>query len=107
MQGVLTRHRWWIHPIFAFRAGIIDSPDPHGGIIADQDGIYGITLTGFDEFYSDTGPETFKYCPRRDEKYQRQLLRANLHPKTDIRVLRSHTLRSIWSPIAGVRYDGL
>lgn len=97
---------WWIHPIFAFRAGIIDSPDPHGGVVADPDGLYGLTLTGHDDLRNDNGDQ-FRYVVRKGDKNQATLLRAILHPKPSIRVLRSHTLRSSFSPIAGIRYDGL
>lgn len=97
---------WWIHPIFAFRAGIIDSPDPHGGVIADADGLYGLTLTGYDLLKADNG-DTIQYVVRKGDKNLPQLLRAIRHPKPDIRILRSHTLRSAMSPVAGIRYDGL
>lgn len=92
--------------MFAFHAGIIDSPDPHGGISADSDGAYAILLTCYDEVASET-PESFTYRCRNDDQGRFRLLGGILPPKNNVRILRSHTLHSMWSPPAGVRYDGL
>jgi len=98
--------RWWVHPVFAFHDGIIDSPDPLGGITADQDGAYAILLTNSDESSSHNA-EHFTYRCHAKDKGKFRLMNAILPPKQSIRVLRSHTLRAPHSPAAGVRYEGL
>lgn len=98
--------QWWVHPVFAFHDGIIDSPDPLGGITADQDGAYAILLTNSDESSSHNG-EHFTYRCHPKDRGKFRLMNAILPPKQSIRVLRSHTLRSPHSPAAGVRYEGL
>ena len=99
--------RWWIHPCFAFHAGIISSPSPYGGITADADGAYALTLTSVDHIESKWPPEDFSYRPRKDDPGRFRLLNSILPVKTPIRVLRSHTLHSLYSPLAGIRYEGL
>jgi len=100
-----TPGQWWMHPIFAFHDGIIDSPDSQGGITADPDGVYAITLTGNDEVHCTETSLTYR-CHTGDHGCH-CLLRGILPPKQSIRVLRCHDLHSPWSPSAGVRYEGL
>lgn len=102
----ISRYRWWVHPVFAFHDGIIDSPDPLGGITADQEGAYAILLTNSDES-SFNNADYFTYRCHAKDKGKFRLMNAILPPKQSIRVLRSHTLRSPFAPAAGVRYEGL
>lgn len=95
-----------MHPVFAFHDGIIDSPDPLGGITADADGAYAIVLTNSDES-SFNSAEYFTYRCHTKDKGKHRLMNAILPPKQSIRVLRSHTLRSPHAPAAGLRYEGL
>jgi len=92
--------------LFAFHDGIIDSPDPRGGICADGDGAYAITLTGGDEIDGNS-PELFTYRCRNHDQGRYRLVQMSLPPKRSVRVLRSHTLYASWNPAVGVRYEGL
>lgn len=51
--------------------------------------------------------DTFVYRTRANDPGRFRLINAFLPIKTPVRVLRTHTLDSKWSPIAGIRYDGL
>lgn len=103
----MTTIRWWLHPLFAFRNGIIDRPNGHGGICADQSEVYAVVLADHDEV-SSAGSEIFRYrCPPEDLVGAASLRRAALQPKPSIRILRSCTLHSPWAPRVGIRYEGL
>ncbi|QIW96194.1 hypothetical protein AMS68_001712 [Peltaster fructicola] len=97
---------WWINPLFAFRDGIIDSGDNNGRIVADNNGAYAILLAGTDELASDS-PEAFTYRSHARDRGRYRLTSATRDTRQPVRILRSHTLRSFWSPRAGIRYDGL
>lgn len=97
---------WWISPLFAFRDGIIDSAEAEGGIIADADGAYAILMTS-DEEVNAPSPDKFTYCAKNHDRGRYRLTAATRESRQPIRVLRSHSLHSFWSPKAGVRYDGL
>ncbi|GAB7361818.1 hypothetical protein MBLNU230_g1860t1 [Neophaeotheca triangularis] len=101
---------WWIHPMFAFRDGIIDCGDPKGEITADSQGAYAVVLTDHDEIGQDnkpSAPELFTYRARHNDKGRYRLTAGNVESRQPVRILRNHTLRSFWSPSAGIRYDGL
>lgn len=97
---------WWISALFAFKDGIIDYAEPSGGIIADANGAYAILMTKDEEV---NGPsfDSFTYRARDNDRGRYRLTSATRESRQPIRVLRSHSLRSFWSPKAGVRYDGL
>jgi hypothetical protein len=97
---------WWINALFAFNAGILDSSDPHGGVVADSKGAYAVLLTGGDEISSSSG-DRFVYRARDGDKGRYRLTAATIDSRHPVRILRSHSLRSFWSPRAGVRYEGL
>lgn len=97
--------QWWMHPIFAFHDGIMDDFKPQGGICADEDGVYAITLSGSDELSCTEDTLTYR-CPVGDQGCH-PLLGGILPPKQPIRILRTHAVHSQWSPSAGVRYEGL
>lgn len=92
--------------MFAFHAGILDSSDSHGGIVADSKGAYAVLLTDADEI-SSTTPEEFVYRARDGDRGRYRLTAATIDSRHPVRILRSHSLHSIWSPRAGIRYDGL
>jgi len=92
--------------MFAFHSGMIDTAEPGYGIVADSDGVYALLMTDQDEISSPT-PETFTYRARADDKGRYRLTSGTPDSRSQVRVLRSHTLRSFWSPKVGVRYDGL
>lgn len=98
--------RWWIHPIFAFRDGIISSSNPRGGITFDTEGAYAITLTATDEVEGSTA-ERIIYAVSSNDPGKHRLFNSFLPVKTPVRVLRTHTLYSKWSPVVGIRYEGL
>ena len=103
---LLTAHSWWINALFAFNAGILDSSDPRGGIVSDSKGAYAVLLTGSDEV-SSANPESFVYRARDTDRGRFRLTAATIDSRHPVRILRSHSLHSFWSPKAGVRYEGL
>lgn len=104
---------WWINPLFAHRAGIIDrdlATTGHGGILSDSRGAYAILLVDDDEVPDDaasTHPHQFVYRARSRDPGRYRLTSATLESRYPVRVLRSHTLKSFLRPRAGVRYEGL
>ncbi|EME47406.1 hypothetical protein DOTSEDRAFT_31847 [Dothistroma septosporum NZE10] len=97
---------WWISPMFAYRAGIIDSGNPAGGIVADGGGAYAIVLTDSDEV-AGSDSNHFRYRARDGDPGRYRLTAATPESRQPIRILRSHTLHSFLKPRAGIRYDGL
>lgn len=92
--------------MFAFRAGIIDSADPKGGIVADSKGAYAVLLTDGDEITAEM-PEKFTYRARHGDKGRYRLTAAIIDSRQPVRILRAQTLRSFWAPRAGVRFEGM
>jgi hypothetical protein len=97
---------WWISPLFALRDGIIDSAEAAGGIVSDVDGAYALLMTS-DEEVSGPTSDVFTYRARNHDRGRYRLTAATRESRQPVRVLRAHSLRSFWSPKAGVRYDGL
>ncbi|KAK8177750.1 hypothetical protein IWX90DRAFT_492879, partial [Phyllosticta citrichinensis] len=98
---------WWINGMLAFHAGIIDLRSTGGGICADKNGAYAVVMAGSDEIHSES-PEKFKYrCRPGDPGRFRITSVVDFNSRNRIRVLRSHTLASLWSPSCGIRYDGI
>ncbi|KAF2715723.1 hypothetical protein K504DRAFT_33427 [Pleomassaria siparia CBS 279.74] len=97
---------WWINPLFAHHAGIIDLDTTDGGICHDNYGAYAVFLkeTGEIEALSE---ESITYRCSPDDKGRFRLTSAVSRGRIRIRILRSHSLDSIWGPKAGVRYEGL
>ena len=101
-----SSYRWWINQSFAFHDGIINNIGHDGGIVYDDNGAYALVLNGSDEFDSDD-PNSFKYHTRPSDKGKYRLTAADVQSRHPIRVLRMHTLHSMWAPKVGIRYDGL
>ncbi|KAF2162122.1 hypothetical protein M409DRAFT_27502 [Zasmidium cellare ATCC 36951] len=97
---------WWISPLFAHRAGIIDSGNSDGGVVSDHLGAYAVVLTDQDEI-SGSDPETCQYRARDRDPGRYRLTAGTPGSRHPIRILRSHSLHSFWKPKAGLRYDGL
>ncbi|EMC92317.1 hypothetical protein BAUCODRAFT_151729 [Baudoinia panamericana UAMH 10762] len=97
---------WWINALLAFRDGIIDHTDNTGWICHDMKGVYAIVMADNDELNSPT-PESFTYRGLPGDKGRYRLTAGTPESRNAVRILRSHTLRSFWSPKAGLRYDGL
>ncbi|KAJ4376557.1 hypothetical protein N0V86_006670 [Didymella sp. IMI 355093] len=103
---VLTMHRWWINSLFAHHAGIIGLESVEGGTTYDKNGSYALLLKDTGEIDA-RSEEVFTYrCPMND-KGKFRLTAATPTSREPIRVLRSHSINSIWGPKAGVRYEGL
>lgn len=102
----LTTYSWWISPLFAHRAGIIDSSNSEGGIVCGADAAYAVVMTGSDEISAPDG-ETIQYRARSNDPGRYRLTAASPSSRHPVRILRSHRLNSLWKPRAGVRYDGL
>lgn len=92
--------------MFAYRAGIIDNGSPAGGITCDSHDAYALLMTHNDEISSPT-PNSFVYRSKPSDTGRYRLTAATAESRHPIRVLRSHTLPSFWTPKAGVRYEGL
>ncbi|KAI6868063.1 hypothetical protein KC343_g11870 [Hortaea werneckii] len=101
-----TAGDWWINPLFALYAGIIDNSDANGGIVADENGAYAVVMTEGDEVKG-SSPDTFVYRARTDDTGRYRLTSGTLESRHPVRILRSHSLRSFYAPKAGLRYDGL
>ena len=63
-------------------------------------------LVDFDEQDSPS-PNVFKYAPKAGSLDASAIVSTFVKHRAPIRVLRSHRLQSLWSPIVGIRYDGL
>lgn len=92
--------------MFAYHDGIIDNTRSDAGITACSQQAYALLLSHNDELDS-TDPAHFTYPSSPGDVRRYRLCAATLASRQPVRVLRSHTLRSFWSPRAGVRYDGL
>ncbi|KAI7641971.1 hypothetical protein KC319_g13252, partial [Hortaea werneckii] len=101
-----TAGDWWINPLFALYAGIIDNSDANGGIVADENGAYAVVMTEGDEVKG-SSPDTFVYRARTDDTGRYRLTSGTPESRHPVRILRSHSLRSFYAPKAGLRYDGL
>ncbi|OCK79687.1 hypothetical protein K432DRAFT_60095 [Lepidopterella palustris CBS 459.81] len=97
---------WWLNSLFAFRDGIIDLETTDGGICFDSNGAYAVLLNDADEVEG-VSPSSFTYRCHRNDAGRFRLTAADFKSRYPVRVLRSHSLNSLWAPRAGVRYDGL
>ncbi|KAF2011104.1 hypothetical protein BU24DRAFT_472249 [Aaosphaeria arxii CBS 175.79] len=97
---------WWLNPLFASHAGIIDSATTDGGVCYDRDGAYAVLLKDASEIEALT-ENAFTYRCGTHDKARFCLTSATWRSRFPIRVLRSHSLNSEWAPKAGVRYEGL
>lgn len=97
---------WWINTLFAHHAGIIGLEAVEGGTTFDKHGAYALVLKDTGEVEACHG-DAFTYrCPQWDRGKFR-LTAATPRSRDPIRVLRSHSINSVWGPKAGVRYEGL
>lgn len=106
MHDTHDLNSWWISPLFAHRAGIVDSGSSDGGIVSDAVGAYAVIMTDGDEIPGPT-PESFQYRARDRDPGRYRLTAGTPESRHPIRILRSHSLHSFWKPRAGLRYDGL
>jgi hypothetical protein len=98
--------RWWINGMFAFRDGIIDEKCTDGGICWNENGAYAIVMKESDEI-GDDAPLNFTYKCSEHDRGKYRLTSTDFRSRYPVRVLRSHTLCSLWAPRVGLRYDGL
>ncbi|KAF1923202.1 uncharacterized protein M421DRAFT_75904, partial [Didymella exigua CBS 183.55] len=97
---------WWIHPLFAHHAGIVGLESVNGGITYDKNGAYALVLKDTGEVDARSEDE-FTYRGPISDKGKFRLTAATPASRDPIRVLRSHSINSIWGPKAGIRYEGL
>ncbi|KAH4913535.1 hypothetical protein HBH70_115680 [Parastagonospora nodorum] len=97
---------WWISTLFAHHAGIIGLEAVEGGTTFDKYGAYALVLKDTGEVEASRG-ETFTYRTSQHDKGRFRLTAATPRSRDPIRVLRSHSMNSVWGPKAGVRYEGL
>jgi hypothetical protein len=98
--------RWWINTLFACHAGIIDIETIDGGICHDKYGAYAVVIIEGGELDSPT-ESTLTYRCGKDDRGKFLLTAATPRSREPLRVLRSHSVNSMWGPKAGVRYEGL
>lgn len=97
---------WWISPLFAHHAGIIGLESCDGGTTYDKHGAYALLLKDTGEIEADN-ESRFTYRVPQNDKGKFRLTDATPKSRDPVRVLRSHSINSIWGPKAGVRYEGL
>lgn len=97
---------WWLAPVFAHYAGVIDHATIHGGICYDKNGAYAIVLRDAGVVNGLSG-EAFTYRCTREDKGRYRLTAANQRSRIPVRVFRCQTLNSALGPKAGIRFDGL
>ena len=92
---------WWLHIACAERDGVVAS-----SLEKPTKGRYGLLalplLTGYEEPVREG---SFKYIRMGSASDMHIPLISQVGRQ--IRLLRGHTLNSVWAPQAGVRYDGL
>jgi len=98
--------RWWINPLFAHHAGIIGLEACDGGTTYDKHGAYALLLKDTGEIEA-SSEERFTYRVPQNDKGKFRLTSATPKSRDPVRVLRSHSINSVWGPKAGVRYEGL
>ena len=94
---------WWVHPIAAYRDGIIGQPG--GGITTDGERAYAVLLASDEELQADDD-DAIVYRPRPQRLSRTKLCSI----KTPVRVLRGATGvggGGVFGPDIGVRYEGL
>jgi hypothetical protein len=97
---------WWISTLFAHHAGIIGLEAVEGGTTFDKHGAYAVVLKNAGEVEAGDG-NSFTYRVPQWDKGKYPLTAATPRSRDPIRVLRSHSINSVWGPKAGVRYEGL
>ncbi|KAF2827837.1 hypothetical protein CC86DRAFT_444974 [Ophiobolus disseminans] len=97
---------WWINTFFAHHAGIIGIEAVEGGTTFDKYGAYAVVLKDTGEVDA-ISEDCFTYRVPQHDKGKFRLTAATPGSRDPIRVLRSHSINSIWGPKAGVRYEGL
>jgi putative methyltransferase len=111
---MITRHlqlhtnvffRWWINPLFAHHAGIIGLEACEGGTTYDKHGAYALLLKDTGEIEA-SSEERFTYRVLQNDKGKFRLTSATPKSRDPVRVLRSHSINSVWGPKAGVRFEG-
>ncbi|KAF1830443.1 hypothetical protein BDW02DRAFT_650637 [Decorospora gaudefroyi] len=101
-----TAGAWWINPLFAHHAGIIGLESCEGGTTYDKHGAYALLLKDTGELEA-SSEERFTYRVTQKDKGKFRLTSATPKSREPVRVLRSHSINSVWGPKAGVRYEGL
>jgi hypothetical protein len=91
--------------MFALRDGIIDSQCVNGGICCDDRAAFAVVMRETEEIQADSPSNIVYKCRLGDDRCFR--LMQVCRDGRPVRVLRSHSLASLWAPVAGVRYDGL
>lgn len=97
---------WWINSLFAHHAGIIGLESVEGGITYDKYGAYAVVLKDTGEVEA-SSMERFTYRCSLNDKGKYRLTSATPRSRDPVRVLRSHSINSVWGPKAGIRYEGL
>ncbi|ORY05925.1 hypothetical protein BCR34DRAFT_42403 [Clohesyomyces aquaticus] len=97
---------WWLNPIFAHYAGMLDLESTDGGICYDKNGAYALLLKDTGELEAPS-LDWLTYRCKRNDAGRFRLTAADANSRQPIRILRNHSLNSVWGPKAGVRYEGL
>ena len=95
---------WWVHPIAAYRDGIVGVPGPGPGITTDGDRVFAILMAPDEDLQARSSEDsTIIYRPRFTRADRTKLLRN----RNAVRVLRGAGSASGLGPEVGVRYEGL
>lgn len=92
--------------MFAHHAGIIGLEACNGGTTYDKHGAYALLLKDTGEIEA-ASEQRFTYRVPQTDKGKFRLTSATPKSRDPVRVLRSHSINSVWGPKAGVRYEGL
>lgn len=92
--------------MFAHHAGIIGLESCDGGTTYDKHGAYALLLKDTGELEASC-ESRFTYRVLQKDKGKFRLTSATPRSRDPVRVLRSHSINSIWGPKAGVRYEGV
>lgn len=93
-------------PLFAHHSGIIDLESTEGGVCYDENGAYALVLRDSGEIEA-SSEKYFTYRCKQGDKGKYRLTAADARSRCPVRVLRCHSLNSMWGPRAGIRYEGL
>ncbi|KAF9695549.1 hypothetical protein EKO04_006339 [Ascochyta lentis] len=97
---------WWINTLFAHHAGIIGLESLQGGTTYNKKAAYALVLKDTGEI-DGTSEDFFTYRFPLNDKGKFRLTAATPASRQPIRVLRCHSINSIWGPKAGIRYEGV
>jgi len=92
--------------VFAFRDGIIDKKSMAGRVCHNNRSAFALVLKDGEEDVSTDDPNSFIYKTTQNRGFFYLTYPKSVDRNHGIRIFRTHTLSSLWAPVAGFRYDG-